>query len=206
MEFNIRPYHPSDLVRLYRICLQTGKSGADASDLFDDPDLLGHIYAGPYAVLEPDLCFVLTHFGMPCGYILGTRDSAKFYARCETDWLPMIRERYPLPEPDDNSMQARIIRLVHEQPKPNDDFTSYPAHLHIDLLPEAQGKGLGRKLMQTFIDKLVELQVPAVHLQVGKTNTGAIKFYERVGFHRIKEYEKAIAFGRKLRQKIYTVE
>jgi ribosomal protein S18 acetylase RimI-like enzyme len=62
-------------------------------------------------------------------------------------------------------------------------------------LPEAQGKGLGRKLIEVFTDKLRKLGVPAVHLQVGKNNEGAVKFYEKVGFHRIKEYEHAIAFG-----------
>jgi hypothetical protein len=65
MAFAIRPYHPSDLPALYRICLLTGDSGADASQLYRDPELLGHFYAAPYAVLEPDLCFVLTHDGSP---------------------------------------------------------------------------------------------------------------------------------------------
>ena len=82
--------------------------------------------------------------------------------------------------------------------KPNDDLKSYPAHLHIDLLPEVQGKGMGRKLIEVFTNKLIELKSPAVHLQVGKKNTGAVVFYERVGFERIQEYEHAIAFGMKL--------
>ncbi|NOX87767.1 MAG: GNAT family N-acetyltransferase, partial [Calditrichaeota bacterium] len=37
-----------------------------------------------------------------------------------------------------------------------------------------------------------------LHLQVGKRNTAAIGFYERVGFHRIIEFEYSIAFGMKL--------
>ncbi len=52
--------------------------------------------------------------------------------------------------------------------------------------------------MNTFIDKLRELGVPALHLEVSKTNEGAIKFYQRMDFHIIKEYEKSIAFGLKL--------
>ena len=57
MDFAIRPYHPSDLCALYRVCLLTGDSGQDASQLYRDPELLGHIYVAPYAVFEPDLCF-----------------------------------------------------------------------------------------------------------------------------------------------------
>ena len=74
MSFEIRPYHPTDMPALYRICLSTGKDGADAAPFVDDPDILGHLFAAPYAEYEPDLCFVLAHDGDPCGYVLGTRD------------------------------------------------------------------------------------------------------------------------------------
>jgi len=62
-------------------------------------------------------------------------------------------------------------------------------------LPIAQGQGLGRKIINTFTDRLKELNVPSLHLEVGKRNEGAVAFYERVGFHRIAEYEFSIAFG-----------
>lgn len=195
MPFAIRRYHPSDLYALYRICLLTGDSGADASHLYRDPELLGHYYAAPYAVLEPDLCFVLTHSGTPCGYILGTSDSVAFGAWCDREWFPVLRERYPLPAPADDSRDAHIIRLIHAGHRVHPDVIDYPAHLHIDLLPIAQGQGWGRRLMQTFLERLREVGVPAVHLGVGMRNPGAIAFYERVGFHRIKTYEGWIAFG-----------
>jgi ribosomal protein S18 acetylase RimI-like enzyme len=77
-------------------------------------------------------------------------------------------------------------------------LTEYPAHLHIDILPEGQGKGMGRKLIEIFVDALRRQKVKALHLQVGKSNENAVHFYQRVGFHIIKEYERAIAFGMKL--------
>jgi len=199
MSYAIRHVHPSDLSALYRICLLTGDSGNDASHLFSDPDLLGHFYVAPYAFIEPELCFVLTCSGVPCGYIIGTQNSENFHQQCETKWFPLLRERYTLPDTEDNSLEQRLVRLIHQGHKPNDDLKAYPAHLHIDLLPEAQGKGMGRKLIEVFNNKLAELKVPAVHLQVGKKNTGAVKFYERIGFQRIKDYEHAIAFGMKLK-------
>jgi len=200
MSFTIRPYHPSDLTMLYRICLLTGNRGKDASDLYKDPDILGHFYAAPYAVLEPELCLVVTCAALPCGYILGTRDSALFYERSEEEWFPPLRKRYPLPDENDVSNDARIIRLMHKGHEVNSDLLDYPAHLHIDLLPQAQGQGLGRKLIEMFTDKLREIGITALHLQVGKANPGAIAFYERIGFHLIKEYEKAIALGMILKE------
>ena len=54
----IRAYRPDDLAALYDICLTTGASGQDASALHSDPELVGHIYAAPYGVLEPDRVLV----------------------------------------------------------------------------------------------------------------------------------------------------
>jgi GNAT superfamily N-acetyltransferase len=198
MEFTIRPYHPVDLSALYRICLLTGDHGTDASHLYSDPDLLGHYYAAPYAVYEPDLCFMLLHNGMPCGYILGTRDTTAFYARCEQDWLPRLRERYPMPDTNDTSPNARLIRTIHKKYEPEKDVIEYPAHLHIDLLPVAQGQRLGHKLMQTFLARLRELEVPAVHLGVSKKNPRAVRFYERAGFHKVTESDNGITYGMRL--------
>jgi len=198
MKLKIRPYHACDLSTLYRICLLTGNTGTDATGLYKDPDLLGHYYAAPYAVLEPDLCFIITKSGMPYGYILGTQDSLKFSERCEKEWFPLLRERYCLPQATDDSHDAKIIRLIHKGYEINSDLISYPAHLHIDLLPVVQGQGMGRRLIMTFINRLRELNVPALHLQVGKKNKNAIQFYQKVGFHCIKEYEHSIAFGWKL--------
>jgi len=198
MAFTIRPYQPGDLRDLYRICLLTGDSGRDASQLYRDPDLLGHYYAAPYAVLEPDLAFVLTQGDAPCGYVLGVRDSAAFAASCEREWFPALRARYPLPEAADQSPDARIIRRIHEGHSAETDQDNYPAHLHIDLLPEAQGQGWGRKMMQTLLDRMRALGVPAVQLGVGATNTRAIGFYERVGFQLLQEYGWGRRYGMRL--------
>ena len=196
--FNIRPYHPSDLTSLYKICLLTGNSGKDATELLIDPDLIGHLYVAPYALFESEICFVITNNNKPCGYIIGTKDSQKFYEKCEKDWFPTLRNRYPIAEENNKSFNSVIIKRLHEGHKVRDELLNYPAHLHIDLLPETQGQGLGRKITNVFVEKLKELNVPALHLEVGKTNHGAIKFYEKLGFHIIKEFEHSIAFGMKL--------
>jgi ribosomal protein S18 acetylase RimI-like enzyme len=198
VEFAIRLYRPGDLPALNQICLRTGDSGEDASHLYRYPDLLGSFYVAPYAVLEPDLCFVLTRQDTPCGYILGTRDSAAFYERCEREWFPDLRRRYPLPDASDHSPDAQIIRLFYERHEVDPALAEYPAHLHIDLLPEAQGQGCGRRLMDRFLARLRESNVPAVHLGVSKRNTRAIGFYERVGFQRIKENRQSFALGQRL--------
>ncbi|MBV7332810.1 GNAT family N-acetyltransferase [Chloroflexi bacterium TSY] len=200
MTFNIRPYHSSDLTALYRICLETGDSGEDATALYHDPDLLGHFYAAPYAVLEPKLSFVLTHLGTPCGYVLGARDSATFGQRCEKEWFPPLRTRYLRPKPDDPSRDAAMIRLIHQGHSQTNDPIEYPAHLHIDILPVGQGQGWGGRMMSTLLAQLQTIGVKAVHLGVARKNIRAIGFYEHVGFHRVDESATGIVFGMHLSQ------
>jgi ribosomal protein S18 acetylase RimI-like enzyme len=198
-KIEIRSFKDSDLKSLYKICLLTGDSGKDATSIYEDPQLLGHFYAAPYAKLEPELTFILTLDHVPSGYIIGALDSQKFYEKCEKSWFPNLRKKYKLPDESDSSPDANIIRLIHKGHVPNPELSEYPSHLHIDLLPITQGKGLGRIMMNRFIEKLKELNSPALHLEVGKKNSGAIVFYKKMGFHIIKEFQYSIAFGMKFR-------
>tara|TARA_B100001250_G_C19759532_1_gene771772 strand:+ start:790 stop:1386 length:597 start_codon:yes stop_codon:yes gene_type:complete len=198
MKFEIRTYHITDLSSLYRICLLTGYNGGDASSYLKDPDLTGHLFAAPYAIFEPNLCFVLTLNSTPCGYILGTRDSITFYNKCEKKWFPELRQRYPLPQKKEKSLEANFIRHLHRSQIIIKELDDYPAHLHIDILPIAQRKGYGRKLIKIFLNQLQSQDVQGVHLIVNKNNQNAIKFYQQIGFQELKELEDSIAFGKKL--------
>lgn len=198
MSFDIRKFQFSDLSKVYEICLRTGKSGSDASEMYKDHRLLGHYYAAPYVIVEPDSAFILTKDNIPVGYIVGTKNTVEFKNKCEKLWFPVLRDDYELPLPTDKSPDANIIRLIHKGYLIKKELLEYPAHLHIDILPEAQGKGMGKELMTRFIDHLTQNYVPSLHLEVGKKNIGGIKFYERSGFHIIKEYEHSIAYGIKL--------
>ena len=67
-------------------------------------------------------------------------------------------------------------------PEPYED---YPSHLHIDLLPRAQGKGLGRSMIEQLIERLGAGGSPGVHLGVSTRNTRAQAFYQRLGFQEL---------------------
>lgn len=194
----IRNYKPTDIRYLYDICLKTGNSGKDASRMYRNIFLLGEFYAAPYVKFHPELAFILEENGIPLGYIIGTDDSIRFRQLTEKYWFNVLRDKYPYPSDTDKSDDAKIVRLIYNGYSPREELTAYPAHLHIDILPAGQGKGMGRKLIHTFINKLKELNVPALHLEVGKKNINAINFYKKTGFEQLKEYEYSIAFGLKL--------
>ncbi len=205
--YRIRRYEPGDLAAAYRICLKTGDSGEDASRLYGDPELLGHLYAGPYLVLEPELAFMLNDEGMlgdesgVCGYILGALDTGRYHRAYLERWLPALQARYPDPEggPESWTPDERIRHLLHhprlELPEAAHD---YPSHLHIDLLPRAQGRGDGRRLMDRFLDELRARGSRGVHLGVGARNSRAQRFYHAYGFTELSRQDWGVTFGMKL--------
>jgi len=182
---------------LYRICLETGADGDDATGEIDS-EILGHFYAAPYAILEPELCIVLTRRGAPCGYILGTADSQNFEARTRIEWWPTLREKYPKPDPGDPSRESSVIRSIHEGYRAPELSADYPAHLHIDILPKGQGSGRGGQLIDLFIEQLRRKGVEGLHLCVSRGNKRAMDYYPRFGFKIVDESAGEVTYGMKL--------
>lgn len=170
-----------DLPGAYRVCLETGDSGRDGSALYHDPDLLGHVYVGPYIVGQPGTELVLVdEFGV-AGYLLAADDSRTFEAWADAAWWPPLRDRYPLR--NDGSLDAELISIIHEPPRaPDSVMSAYPAHLHIDLAERARGQGLGRALIERLLVDLRERGVGGVHLDVAADNLNAAAFYRHLGF------------------------
>ncbi|MFI1722752.1 GNAT family N-acetyltransferase [Streptomyces sp. NPDC020489] len=183
----IRPYRPEDRAALEDICIRTAHNGQDSRPVYADPAILPIIFATPYVELEPELAFVLDDGrGQAVGYILGTADTPRFVDAFRAKWLPSVADRYPEPSgPPATPDEAMIPLLHHPERMLVPELAAYPAHLHIDLLPEWQGRGHGRELMRTFLRALAERGVPAVHLVMAVANTPARAFYDRLGFQEI---------------------
>jgi ribosomal protein S18 acetylase RimI-like enzyme len=198
MTFHIRAYQ-DDLEALYEICLKTGNNGHDATNMYKDPHLLGHFYAAPYGVLCPETCLVLQDKEGVCGYIIGTADSLEFSRKTESEWWPALRNQFPLPKEGDECPDARIIRLIHAGYNVGDEVVEYPAHLHIDLLQRAQGRGQGKALMHTYLELLKNKRVDGVHLGVSAENERAVSFYNTMGFQTVKKEPWGYILGMKLK-------
>ncbi|MBD8079707.1 GNAT family N-acetyltransferase [Cellulosimicrobium arenosum] len=189
----------TEVDRLYDVCLRTGAAGQDATADLRDPRLLGEVYLGAYLALEPDLASVLDDAGDAVGYVVGTRDTLAFEERCEREWWPALRERYPLDDFPDASRDAELVRLIHAPRRTDPHLVAdYPAHLHVDLLPGAQGGGNGRRLLATLFDALRSAGVPGVHLGVARANVGAVGFYRHLGLTELAVTEDGLTLGLRL--------
>ncbi|WP_246885678.1 N-acetyltransferase [Streptomyces sp. GESEQ-4] len=183
----VRLYRPADRDRLDDICVRTAHVGQDARPHYADPGVFPVIFAQPYVHLEPELAFVLDDGrGRAVGYILGTADTPRFVEDFRAKWLPRVADRYPEPGGPPRTPDEEIVSLLRRPERMLlPEVVDYPAHLHIDLLPEWQGRGYGRELMRTFLRALHGRGVPAVHLSMLTANTPARAFYRRLGFHEI---------------------
>ena len=193
--FRIRRAEARDLDALYEICLLTADSGVDASALYSDRKLPGYVWSAPYRELEPDFAFVVDAGDHIVGYCVGTPDTAAFEARLERDWWPKVRAAVAGLQPTAKYDQMVLERINVPDRHDPEQLVDYPAHLHINLLPEAQSGCWGRRLIETELDALRRAGAKGVQLGVSPTNERAKGFYQHVGFTDIGKHRSGITFG-----------
>lgn len=179
----IRRYRPADREDVVEVCVRTGDSGADATGLFTDETLLPDVFAAPYLDLEPELALVVDTGTRVAGYVIAAADTPTWVRRYREAYLPGFAARHPLVEPPTTREEGIVWVGHHPEQMIVHDLDRYPAHLHIDLLPQVQGQGLGRVLIRTLLAALRARNVPGVQLRYGETNLAAGRFYRRLGFH-----------------------
>jgi ribosomal protein S18 acetylase RimI-like enzyme len=181
----IRAYRPEDRDDVFDICVRTGDSGGDASGLYSDETLLPDIFADPYLTFQPDLAFVVDTGERAAGYIISVADSVAFAEWYRQEWAPGFVQRHPVLATTSDAERDLIGYGTNPGGILIPEVAEYPAHLHIDLLPELQGQGFGRGLIRTLLAALAERGVPGVFLSMSASNTSARAFYARLGFHEV---------------------
>lgn len=196
----IRPFRPGDEPALSDICVRTGDAGGDATGLYSSDDLLGAIFVLPYVARHPDYAWVVeSDDGRVIGYVVGAPDTQAFDAWFRDEWWPRYREQFPPPTGRESEEDHILDGAYRRASGPSESAASdYPAHLHIDLMPETQGQGFGRALIETLMDRFRDAGVPGVHLVASARNTGAAAFYPRVGFTLVPSEPGVLVFVRRL--------
>jgi ribosomal protein S18 acetylase RimI-like enzyme len=182
----IRRYEERDLAAVYDVCVRTADGGGDARGKYRSDDLMPDLFAGPYVFLEPEFAFVLDDGQRAVGYVIGTADTAAFARAYRDRWIPRLAGRYPVPPSPPVTADDQMLAL-HYRPERMlwPGLSSYPAHLHIDLLPPFQHAGYGRRLMETFFTAVARAGAAGVHVAVVAENVAALGFYDRLGFTRL---------------------
>jgi len=188
-DFAIRPYEPTDRARVRHICFVTGYMGEPVEWQWRDAESFSNIFTGYYTDAEPESALVAEIDGDVVGYLLGCVDSSKAWSPGGVVGRQITRRgiafrpgtaRFVWRAVGDVIVDAARKRLP---PAPFAD-PRWPAHLHIDLLREARGRGVGAALVRRWLETLRQTGVPGCHLETFAENTGAIAFFESMGFER----------------------
>ncbi|KGQ20888.1 GNAT family N-acetyltransferase [Thermus filiformis] len=175
----IRPARKEDLSAIAHLSHATALLGEPAR-FFPSEALWGELFVRPY--LERGCCnLVAEEEGRVLGYILGACHPfcllPYFLLRLPPLLLRVLAFAYGPPGP---YLRYLLRLLLH--PGPKAPYRAYPAHLHIAVDPEAQGQGLGRRLMEAFLDCLRTRGVKGVQLSTTRKNAAARRLYRSLGF------------------------
>ena len=166
---NVRPYRNTDKKNFTKICLIT--AGQDNPET-EEAKFITELYNNYYTENEPSNCFALTdEDDNAVGYIICS-DDFSFYRKKFNGTLNRIKQ----------TGFGHYLLAIGEVIGHGLYKKSYPAHLHIDILPEHQHCGGGSLLMNKLKEHLKANGINSVHLMVNAQNKNAVKFYKKNGF------------------------
>ena len=160
MDTTVRPYRAEDRAAVRRICYVTGYMGDSPAWYWRDVESFADLWTRYYTDEEPESALVADRGGEVVGYLLGCVDTTRAEGPGSLMRHHAVR-RMCLLRPGTAGVMWRMIAdvvrdsVLGKVPLPValiDD--RWPAHLHIDLLPEARAGGVGRALMAAWLERL----------------------------------------------------
>jgi ribosomal protein S18 acetylase RimI-like enzyme len=213
-----RPYRRDDHHAVCNILHVTGFLGEDlaGTGLFNDRRLFALVNIEGYLRFQASNCFVAVDEldGKVVGYIIGAADSKRYERifKSRMYWRLALRcflvswWKYP------ESYRHVLTWARGHSDAAEPFFSDYPAHLHINVLPDYQRRGIGEGLIQRFEERISAQGVAGVHLGTSNRNRKALPFYgkhgyvvlvERPGtFWRGVEDHRNIIFGKRLNAQV----
>lgn len=185
-ETEVRKFTPADRHAIEDICYQTGFMGDSAGRFWKHKPSFVEIWVSPYIDLEPNSLFVAVKDGKIAGYLTGCLDTSSG-PQLEALMMATIARHKLFFRPGTAGFLFRaMLDNLRDRQKASGELLDqrWPAHLHINLLPEARGTGLGSDLMEAWLAQLRQCAVPGCHLSTILENRRAVGFFERKGFQK----------------------
>lgn len=172
--YSIRKYTPSDKIRLRFICKETtDEANKKNQNLLESIAIIFNDYFTEY---EPDNIFVAVNDeNIPVGYVICATNIPLFRKKMLSEFSKRVRIIHPASIP---LLLATVIAVYITK-------KHYRTHLHIDLLPEAQRKGLGTKLIDALCSHLASKDIKNVSVMTISKKSMGYKFYCKYGFRTI---------------------
>lgn len=181
----VRAFVKQDRAAVRKIALNTAMAGQPSAAFFDGDDLLADALTGYFTDHEPGSAFVAVMNAEVVGYIIGARDTRSMDSRFTRElMLPLIwkvvTQGLLLRRKNILFVYQVIVAAFSGRLWAPDLSEEYPATLHINLLSQARGTGVGGRLMEAYLDYLRSNNVPGVRMATMSEAAG--QFFERQGF------------------------
>lgn len=186
-EIAVRPYREADREAVRIIAYQAGYMGEPADWYWRDFPSFADIWTSYYTDREPESAFVAERDGQVVGYLLGCVQSV----RAPSPAAALARQviwRFLFLRPGTARFLWRSVwDAARQRPLPTGDLADprWPSHLHVNLLCEARGRGVGAALMNAWFSRLRRVGSPGCHLATLDENGAAMAFFQRMGFRRL---------------------
>jgi ribosomal protein S18 acetylase RimI-like enzyme len=191
-DLRVRAYDRDDRTRVRDVCYRTGYMGDPIDWQWRDRESFADMFTGYYTEQEPGSALVVEVGGLVEGYLLGCLDSRRAWNPGAVAGRHVVRRAIAFRRGTAAAVWRTfgdvVVDVARRRVKLRDlDFhdARWPAHLHIDLLPPARGRGAGRRLVHEWFALLRDRGIHGCHLQTMAENTGAIAFFSAMGFRRL---------------------
>jgi ribosomal protein S18 acetylase RimI-like enzyme len=186
----IRPFAAGDRPAVRRIACDTADCGQPVERFFPDREIFADLLTRYYTDFEPESSQVGEQGGVVVGYLNGCLETTRHDHLMKAKVLPAVlaktffRGTWFRPQAMRFVLRNMGVWVSHRYEPPL-DLTQYPAHLHVNLAPDFRGHGLGRMLVETFLNHVADRGVAGVHASVREDNEKGRRFFERLGFREI---------------------
>ena len=192
-ELQIRPFVRGDAPAIREICVATGRLRPSQAP---EPWIFARYWTDYYIRFEPSHLLVAAQGDRVVGYLSSSYDTKGFRKCMRRRILPSLLLRSVLTgavahPPSRNFLVKRVSAWAEHESDPPGLLEKFPAHIHIDILKEAQGKGGGTALMERFLAQAREARVPGVHAETLAGNMQGCRFFVKAGF---REYARRYPF------------
>jgi ribosomal protein S18 acetylase RimI-like enzyme len=179
----VRGYDKKDREAIQNICYLTGYMGDSAECFWRHKHSFVEVWTSYYINQEPESLYVATIDDVVVGYLTGCIDTSLAPKDYEI-YYPIIKHGLLFRPGTAGFFWRGIIDSIKDRKIAKAEFIDerWPSHLHINLLPVARGRGLGYALMERWLKHLRDSRSPGCHLSTIFENTGAVLFFERMGF------------------------
>jgi hypothetical protein len=166
----VRPYQERDRRAIRKICSDAALEKSD-SRFHEDRQLAPMFYVDYYLQCEPESCFVAEAGGRVVGYIVATKNTRAFnrifrkrfrrrivaHVVCK---LLTLRYRRKATY---QALWWSLVGRLRKREKLDIPLDEYPAHSHMNLVPEFRGCGLSNRLSDALRRHLLENGIGSMH-------------------------------------------